>query len=57
MHFVKIDPKVFHFALHIPIFHADLYHLGISVARILAHGFEHLTVEDRRPARAAVFGE
>ena len=50
MHFVKIDPKVFHFALHIPIFHADLYHLGMSVARILAHRLEHLAIKDRRPA-------
>src|SRR3990172_3909413 len=57
MHLVKINPKVFHLTLHVFILDADLHHLGMSVAWIPAHGFEHLTIEDRCATGTTIFGE
>ena len=54
---VKINPKVLHLPLHVLVLDADLHRLGMLVARILAHRFEYLAVQDRRSAGAAIFGE
>jgi hypothetical protein len=56
VHFVKIDRKIFHFALHVLVLDANLHQLGMFIARIPAHGFEHLAIENCRAAGAAIFG-
>jgi hypothetical protein len=57
VHLVKINPEVFHFPLHILVFHADLYHLGVTVAPAFAHRLEHLAIQNCRAARAAILGK
>jgi hypothetical protein len=57
MHLIKINPKVYHPALHVFVLHANLHNIGMFVARVLAHGFEHLAVEDRHTTGAAIFRE
>ena len=55
MHLVKINPEVFHLALHILVLNADLHHVRMFRARVLAHGFKYLDEQDHIAfARSAI---